>query len=210
MDNKNSLLGYEANKPQDDLNVSAPKLKLQNIESSKPKKPEVIKYGDVSVSLKNLTKIQELQQRASSSKPPEILSSLKENKSKMLPTIQASQKMTASSMPSIQASQKITASSMPSIQQSNAIPSQVDVIKNTENKIKDLKQKMEEKLKKKEGTNTLKALTPVFQNIESVLKFQGQMNRKDKDYDSEHYTTPLTQSLFNLTANQIGGMPSWL
>lgn len=61
---------------------------------------------------------------------------------------------------------------------------------------------------KNQSKQTLMALQPAFANIEKVLKFQAENNIK-RDYDEQHYTVAQTQSLFNLTANQISGMPYW-
>jgi hypothetical protein len=56
---------------------------------------------------------------------------------------------------------------------------------------------------------TINKLQPAFQRIEEILSYQGQLNKAKMDFNSEHYTVAASQSLFNLTANQIGNMPTW-
>ena len=61
----------------------------------------------------------------------------------------------------------------------------------------------------KQMQKALIALKPAFQNVQETLKFQAEMMRKDKDFDSEHVTVPVTQSLLKMTINQIGALPVW-
>jgi hypothetical protein len=56
---------------------------------------------------------------------------------------------------------------------------------------------------------TINKLQPAFQRIEEILSYQGQLNKAKMDFNNEHYTVAASQSLFNLTANQIGNMPTW-
>ena len=100
---------------------------------------------------------------------------------------------------------------MPAVQKNtqSVLPSQADVLRNTEAEIKRLNAEMQKKVQQKTSEKTLALLKPAFQNIESALKFQAKLNQKDKDFDSQQYNVPLSQSLFNLSANQISNMPSW-
>ena len=69
-------------------------------------------------------------------------------------------------------------------------------------------QKTEEINQKNMATQSYAALKPAFESIQSVLDYQRE-NTKQKDFNDQHYTVAETQSLFDMTANQIGGMPYW-
>lgn len=83
--------------------------------------------------------------------------------------------------------------------------------KNIEQKTKeisDIENKMEQMSSKNISMKTIEMLKPAFDNVEKALKFTASLNQK-RDFDDSHYTVPTTQSLFNLTANQISNFPAW-
>jgi len=71
---------------------------------------------------------------------------------------------------------------------------------------------MDKKIKQMTGKklqrDTLKMLQPAFENIATTVN-QSNKDKGSKDYDSEHITVQNSQSLFTLTANQIGSTPSY-
>jgi hypothetical protein len=111
--------------------------------------------------------------------------------------------------PTIQATTNTT-DNLPSIESMlrNSV-SQPTVLENKENSIKILTAEIEKLKNQNQSMSVLRILQPAFQNIQQVLEFQGKELNNNRDFDSQHYTVPLAQSLFNLTANQITGLPSW-
>lgn len=72
----------------------------------------------------------------------------------------------------------------------------------------DLKNKTEEMSNKKISMKTIEMLKPAFDNVEQALKFTASLTQQ-RDFDDQHFTVPTTQSLFNMTANQISNFPAW-
>jgi len=72
----------------------------------------------------------------------------------------------------------------------------------------DLNNKTDEMANKKISMKTIEMLKPAFDNIEQALKFTASLSQ-NRDFDDPHYTVPTTQSLFNMTANQISSFPAW-
>lgn len=204
MENKQSLLGIPEKSLADgsenkDTSVVAVKNSsvAQSIETPTPVKPEKIKVSIPKPPDSTTTKVQNTPKINAIPKiTPQVL--------QQMPNVQSMQLgvQPTPSMPNIQ---------MPQTQQmpSGILPSQADILKFTEAQVKKLRSKVEDKLKENESSKIFAAFKPAFQNIESSLKFQASLNQKDKDFNTEHYTTPLTQSQFNLTSNQITNMPSW-
>lgn len=204
MENKQSLLGIPEKSSADgsenkDTSVVAVQNSsvAQSIETPTPVKPEKIKVSIPKPPDSTTTKVQNTPKINAIPKiTPQIL--------QQIPNVQSMQLgvQPTPSMPNIQ---------MPQTQQmpSGILPSQADILKFTEAQVKKLRSKVEDKLKENESSKIFAAFKPAFQNIESSLKFQASLNQKDKDFNTEHYTTPLTQSQFNLTSNQITNMPSW-
>jgi hypothetical protein len=90
----------------------------------------------------------------------------------------------------------------------NAKSSTADNIKNNEAMLDEMDKKIKQMTGKKLQKDTLKMLQPAFENIASTVN-QSNKDTGSKDYDSEHITVHNSQSLFNLTANQISGTPSY-
>ena len=90
----------------------------------------------------------------------------------------------------------------------NAKSSTADNIKNNEAMLDEMDKKIKQMTGKKLQKDTLKMLQPAFENIASTVT-QSNKDKGSKDYDSEHVTIQNSQSLFNLTANQISGTPSY-
>ena len=82
-------------------------------------------------------------------------------------------------------------------------------IQQNEQILKIIDAKIDSEKTNKQMQKSLIALKPAFQNIQEALQFQASLMRKDRDYDSQHYTVAQSQSLFNLTSNQITNMPPW-
>jgi len=82
-------------------------------------------------------------------------------------------------------------------------------IQQNEQILKVIDAKIDSEKTNKQMQKSLIALKPAFQNIQEALQFQASLMRKDRDYDSQHYTVAQSQSLFNLTSNQITNMPPW-
>ncbi len=97
----------------------------------------------------------------------------------------------------------------PSIQQSEKSLSVVESLMQKQNIKKELDENVQRLKEDQMSKKTLMKLQPAFQKIDEVLSYQGQMNKSKMDFNTEHYTVVPSQSLFNLTANQIGNMPSW-
>jgi hypothetical protein len=192
MDNKQSILGMtETSTQQMPLNAIS-QMSIQKIEQNVPERPKPLKINSAVPITKNFT---ELQSSSKNYSLPNI-------------SVQQTNAMQSMQQSAIQSIPQMANAIPPEIQKSQ-MPSQADVLKFNEQQSKELKKKFEEQLKNKESAKIFTALQPAFQNIESALKFQAQMMKKDKDFDTPHYTVPLTQSQFNLTANQITNMPSW-
>jgi hypothetical protein len=192
MDNKQSILGMtETSTQQMPLNAIS-QMSIQKIEQNVPERPKPLKINSAVPITKNFT---ELQSSSKNYSLPNI-------------SVQQTNAMQSMQQSAIQSIPQMANAIPPEIQKSQ-MPSQADVLKFNEQQSKELKKKFEEQLKNKERAKIFTALQPAFQNIESALKFQAQMMKKDKDFDTPHYTVPLTQSQFNLTANQITNMPSW-
>ena len=90
----------------------------------------------------------------------------------------------------------------------NAKSPTADNIKNNEAMLDEMDKKIKQMTGKKLQKDTLKMLQPAFENIASTVN-QSNKDTGSKDYDSEHVTIQNSQSLFNLTANQISGTPSY-
>jgi hypothetical protein len=88
----------------------------------------------------------------------------------------------------------------------------VNQLSRNEQKLKEIESKVAEKTEeinqKNMATQSYAALKPAFESIQSVLDYQRE-NTKQRDFNDQHYTVAETQSLFDMTANQIGGMPYW-
>ena len=90
----------------------------------------------------------------------------------------------------------------------NAKSPTADNIKNNEAMLDEMDKKIKQMTGKKLQKDTLKMLQPAFENIASTVN-QSNKDKGSKDYDSEHVTVQNSQSLFTMTANQIGGTPSY-
>jgi hypothetical protein len=88
----------------------------------------------------------------------------------------------------------------------------VSQLSRNEQKLKAIESRVAEKTEeinqKNMATQSYAALKPAFESIQSVLDYQRE-NTKQRDFNDQHYTVAESQSLFDMTANQIGGMPYW-
>jgi hypothetical protein len=88
----------------------------------------------------------------------------------------------------------------------------VNQLSRNEQKLKAIESRVAEKTEeinqKNMATQSYAALKPAFESIQNVLDYQRE-NTKQRDFNDQHYTVAETQSLFDMTANQIGGMPYW-
>ncbi len=93
-----------------------------------------------------------------------------------------------------------------STQKSTSNLSSADNIKNNEIMLNQMDKKIKEMTGKKLQKETLMMFKPAFENIAATVNRSNQ-SKGEKDFDSQHITVTNTQSLFNLTANQISGLP---
>lgn len=84
--------------------------------------------------------------------------------------------------------------------------SSVDNIKNNEIMLAEMDKKIKEMTGKKLQKETLMLFKPAFENIAATVNRSNE-TKGEKDFDSQHITVASTQSLFNLTANQLSGLP---
>lgn len=198
--NKNSILGLD-NNPAETINVSATPMKTEVSENKAPKleAPELLRIP-TSVEAVQAPSIME-------SKPisPEISPVI-------APTLTTNFNANAAKNSSnvvvdTNAQTKINPPKAPSLQEN---PNKLNGAALTEknNQLSKLQNQVEKATDKKISMKTIEMLEPAFKQIESSLKFTASMNKK-RDFDDPHYTVPTTQSLFNLTANQITGTPHW-
>jgi uncharacterized protein with von Willebrand factor type A (vWA) domain len=88
----------------------------------------------------------------------------------------------------------------------------VNQLSANEQKLKAIENRVVEKTQeihqKNMAEQSYMALKPAFESIQNVLDYQRD-NTKQRDFNDQHYTVSESQSLFDMTANQIGGMPYW-
>lgn len=95
-----------------------------------------------------------------------------------------------------------------SVNQSGNAYSQAAKLKAAEFDVDKAKKALSKHTDTKHMDKMLEALKPAFDSVQKSISFVGKMNQK-RDFDDQHYTVPTTQSLFSLTANQIGSTPFW-
>lgn len=96
-----------------------------------------------------------------------------------------------------------SAKSMNSIAQK--LTKEQQILKDLEEKVA---QKNQENSEKEAAARNFLSIKAGFESVQKVLDYQRENSNKP-DYDDQHYTVPENQSLFNLTVNQISGIPHW-
>lgn len=203
MNNKNEILGTAANRQP---TSSLVKTVTSNLKVNVPVPPT--KETTVPIKFENALKpimmpsVMDTRTPITPSKlVPQSIKTIQSTNAVQPAPVQSSLSSFPVGMPN-QMAQSIQQSMPPSAMQAN-------VIKYSEDQIKNLQKELEKTKAQKMSAKSLASLKPVFANIESVLQYQGKAMKKERDYDTPQYNVPLTQSLFNATANQITNMPSW-
>jgi hypothetical protein len=200
MTNKDSMLGNKRPVPDASPNASARMGGLSvaptsRIESPKPQEVKLMQL------LPQLAKQQENQNQPNIGVLPKLLT-------------QETPKFTEMLKPNISASveAKVSPMNVKIAPQENIQPEAITIaesILQKENIKKALDTNIQKSKEEQMSRQTINKLQPAFQRIEEILSYQGQLNKAKMDFNSEHYTVAASQSLFNLTANQIGNMPTW-
>ena len=200
MTNKDSMLGNKRPVPDASPNASARMGGLSvaptsRIESPKPQEVKLMQL------LPQLAKQQENQNQPNIGVLPKLLT-------------QETPKFTEMLKPDISASveAKVSPMNVKIAPQENIQPEAITIaesILQKENIKKALDTNIQKSKEEQMSRQTINKLQPAFQRIEEILSYQGQLNKAKMDFNSEHYTVAASQSLFNLTANQIGNMPTW-
>jgi len=200
MTNKDSMLGNKRPVPDASPNASARMGGLSvaptsRIESPKPQEVKLMQL------LPQLAKKPENQSQPTVGVLPKLLT-------------QETPKFTEMLKPDISASveAKVSPMNVKIAPQENIQPEAITIaesILQKENIKKALDTNIQKSKEEQMSRQTINKLQPAFQRIEEILSYQGQLNKAKMDFNSEHYTVAATQSLFNLTANQIGNMPTW-
>ena len=103
--------------------------------------------------------------------------------------------------------------SMATINQSSNVESSStpvgSAIQQNEQLLKEILKRGNNTAQQNEINKAIQSLQPIFANIGDVLSFQSKEMKDNKDFYNQHYTVSPTQSVFNMTANQIMEMPSW-
>lgn len=200
MKNKDSMLGNKRPVPDASPNASARMGGLSVAPTSKIKspKPQEVKLMQL---LPQLTKNIESQSQPTIGVLPKVLT-------------QETPKFTEMLKPDISASieAKVSPLNVKIAPQENIQPEAITIaesILQKENVKKALDTNIQKSKEEQMSRQTINKLQPAFQRIEEILSYQGQLNKAKMDFNSEHYTVAASQSLFNLTANQIGNMPTW-
>jgi hypothetical protein len=220
MTNKDSMLGNKRPVPDASPNASARMGGLSvaptsRIESPKPQEVKLMQL------LPQLAKQQENRNQPNIGVLPKLLTQETPKFTEMLkPDISASvegrvsPKFTEMLKPKISASveAKVSPMNVKIAPQENIQPEAITIaesILQKENIKKALDTNIQKSKEEQMSRQTINKLQPAFQRIEEILSYQGQLNKAKMDFNSEHYTVAASQSLFNLTANQIGNMPTW-
>jgi|688.fasta_scaffold24738_2 hypothetical protein len=200
MTNKDSMLGNKRPVPDASPNASARMGGLSvaptsRIESPKPQEVKLMQL------LPQLAKKPENQSQPTVGVLPKLLT-------------QETPKFTEMLKPDISASveAKVSPMNVKIAPQENIQPEAITIaesILQKENIKKALDTNIQKSKEEQMSRQTINKLQPAFQRIEEILSYQGQLNKAKMDFNSEHYTVAASQSLFNLTANQIGNMPTW-
>ena len=200
MTNKDSMLGNKRPVPDASPNASARMGGLSvaptsRIESPKPQEVKLMQL------LPQLAKKPENQSQPTVGVLPKLLT-------------QETPKFTEMLKPDISTSveAKVSPMNVKIAPQENIQPEAITIaesILQKENIKKALDTNIQKSKEEQMSRQTINKLQPAFQRIEEILSYQGQLNKAKMDFNSEHYTVAATQSLFNLTANQIGNMPTW-
>jgi hypothetical protein len=200
MTNKDSMLGNKRPVPDASPNASARMGGLSvaptsRIESPKPQEVKLMQL------LPQLAKKPENQSQPTVGVLPKLLT-------------QEAPKFTEMLKPDISASveAKVSPMNVKIAPQENIQPEAITIaesILQKENIKKALDTNIQKSKEEQMSRQTINKLQPAFQRIEEILSYQGQLNKAKMDFNSEHYTVAASQSLFNLTANQIGNMPTW-
>lgn len=200
MNNKDSMLGNKRPVPDASPNASARMGGLSVAPPSRIKspKPQEVKLMQL---LPQLTKQTESQSQPTIGVLPKVLT-------------QETPKFTEMLKPDISASieAKVSPLNVKIAPQENIQPEAITIaesILQKENVKKALETNIQKSKEEQMSRQTINKLQPAFQRIEEILSYQGQLNKAKMDFNSEHYTVAASQSLFNLTANQIGNMPTW-
>jgi len=200
MTNKDSMLGNKRPVPDASPNASARMGGLSVASTSKIEspKPQEVKLMQL---LPQLAKKPENQNQPNIGVLPKLLT-------------QETPKFTEMLKPDISASveAKVSPMNVKIAPQENIQPEAITIaesILQKENIKKALDTNIQKSKEEQMSRQTINKLQPAFQRIEEILSYQGQLNKAKMDFNSEHYTVAATQSLFNLTANQIGNMPTW-
>lgn len=200
MNNKDSMLGNKRPVPDASPNASARMGGLSVAPTSRIKspKPQEVKLMQL---LPQLTKNIKSQSQPTIGVLPKVLT-------------QETPKFTEMLKPDISASieAKVSPLNVKIAPQENIQPEAITIaesILQKENVKKALDTNIQKSKEEQMSRQTINKLQPAFQRIEEILSYQGQLNKAKMDFNSEHYTVAASQSLFNLTANQIGNMPTW-
>lgn len=200
MNNKDSMLGTKRPSPDVSPNASARMGGLSVIPSNKIEspKPQEVKLEQL---LPQLAQKPQVQNQPNVGALPKLLA---QETPKFLETVRPDTTTAVNAKPSFL---NVKLAPQENMQPSNM--SIVESIMQKENVQKALDTNLQKSKEEQMSRQTINKLQPAFQRIEEILSYQGQMNKAKMDYNSEHYTVAPSQSLFNLTANQIGNMPTW-
>jgi len=193
--NKNSLLGLnQVEDPAKNVVGSMAPLVIKEPTKTNIEAPELLKIESSQIM----------------SAPPELLKPL-EYSPAVTPVntnLQVTQKTSQITAPETIKIQSPEPTKMPEIQLSAENKPTANALEAKNKELADLKNKTEEMSSRKNSMKTIEMLKPAFANVEQALKFTASLNQK-RDFDDQHFTVPTTQSLFNMTANQISNFPAW-
>lgn len=200
MKNKNSMLGIKSPESKPTPAASAKSSAMSIVTPSRPStdKTQEVKISELLPKIANRPDVQKMD-------PMRDLPKIKTQET--LKTFNTPKPAEAEEVSAMRSPMSIIPT--PSIQQSEKSLSVVESLMQKQNIKKELDENVQRVKEEQMSKKTLMKLQPAFQKIDEVLSYQGQMNKSKMDFNSEHYTVVPSQSLFNLTANQIGNLPSW-